>query len=269
MDLSSKILSTTEFGRRFPPGYFFDIVQKETKLGTDQLFVSVPDTGRITITTPTSALKYYEQGCWIELGDGSRALDVGATGKPFSAAKQPMGFGNELAVQFEQAPAEFAVLTNTGVHIVRRRRLVDIFASTIRASAGEEGLERETRRFIQQYGRVETISAALAVSCGQGTDLRTGTVRAVDQATEDKAKAAFINYGGQPTLSETDGTQITLESVRLSSRHDALALYLTRLVRVLWKSRVVSVSIAPAGGVDVKSTIPTSRLIPVRRISTD
>ncbi len=264
LDLSSNALTTTDFGRRFAPGYFFDVVQKDTRPGTDQLFVSAPDTGRITITTPTSALKYYEQGCWIELGDGSKALEVGATAKPFSAAKQPLGFGNELAVQFEQSPSEFAVLTNTGVHMVRRRRLVDIFASAIRGSVGDEGLERETRKFIQQYGRVETISAALAVACGQGTDLRTGTVRAVDQATEDKAKSAFITYGGQPTLSETDGAQITLESVKLSSRHDALALYLTRLVRVLWKARVVTVLVAPAGGVDVKSTIPTGKLVPVQ-----
>lgn len=263
LDKTSRALDPSGFGIRFAPGYFFDIVRKNPN--EDMLFVSAPDTGRIKITTPASALKYFEQGTWLELQNGNRVLEIGLTTGPFSAAKQPMGFGNELAVQFDHAPGEFAVLTNTGVHVVRRRRLVDIFADSLRSciTVGDEGLEREVRRFINQYGRVETISAALAVACGQGSDLRTGTSRAADRDTENLARMAFVEYGGQPRLAESDGKQAVSESVRLSSRHDALALYLTRLIRRLWKSKVIT-SDAGKGPLSVSSTIPTKELVMIQ-----
>jgi len=262
-DLQSRTLDASRFGERFPPGYFFASVSKEANPDADLLFVSAPETGRIKGTSPASALKYYEHGTWLDLGERSRVLAVGRTTKTFAAARQPLGFGNELAVQFDQPPSEFAVMTNDGVHVVRRRRLVDIFATAIRNAAGEDGLDRETRRFIQLYGRVETISAALAVACGQGSDLRAATGRAADHATQDLARAAFVNFGGQPMVAETDGAALTVDSVRLSSRHDALALYLTRLVRTLWRARVVSPSVTPTGVV-VNSTVPTAKLAVVQ-----
>ncbi|KAM7198838.1 Non-repetitive/WGA-negative nucleoporin C-terminal domain containing protein [Rhypophila sp. PSN 637] len=264
-DYTSTALNPSAFGYRFAPGFFFDVVRKNPGTGEDNLFVSAPDTGRIKITSPASALKYYEQGTWIEFDRNCVVLDIGMTTSPFKAGSQPLGFGNELAVQFDQVPGEFAVLTNTGVHVVRRRRLVDIFAAAIRSASGDEGLEKEMRKFISQYGRVESVSAALAVACGQGSELRTGTSRAVDQATEDKARNAFVDFGGQPTVAETDGNTITAESVRLSSRHDALALYLTRLIRKLWKAKVVEVKTDKAsGGLTVKSTIPSAKLTSVQ-----
>lgn len=259
LDLDSRALTTSRFGQRFAPGHFFDFVSRDSNPDGDSLFVSAPETGKIMTTTPTSALKYCEHGNWIDLGARSRALAVGQVTKTFAAAKQPLGFGNELAVQFDQPPSEYAVLANDGIHIVRRRRLVDIFAAAIRNTVGDDGLERETRKFINLYGRVETISAALAVACGQGSDLRTGTGRAVDQAAEDRAKTAFVNWGGQPTVTETDGNTVTVDSVKLSSRHDALGLYLTRLIRTLWKARVISLVVSPTGVV-VNSTIPTNKL---------
>src|SRR3569833_620685 len=212
VDLQSRALETSRSGRRFAPGYFFDFVSRDAT-GGDLLFVSAPETGRIQATLSTSALKYFEHGSWIDIGGHRRGQGVGANTRPIAAARQPRGFGNELAVQFDEAPSEFAVLTNDGIHVVRRRRLVDIFGAAIRNAAGDDGLERETRRFFTLYGRVETISAALAVACGQGSDLRTATTRAQDQGAEDRAKAAFIGHGGQPTVPETDGTNITTDSV--------------------------------------------------------
>jgi nuclear pore complex protein Nup155 len=262
LDKTSRALDPSGLGVRFAPGYFFDVVRKQPS--ADILFVSAPDTGKIKITTPASALKYFEQGTWIDVASGSRILEIGLTTPPFSAAKQPLGFGNELAVQFDNAPGEFAILTNTGVHVVRRRRLVDIFANALRTCSSDESLEREVRRFLNQYGRVETISAALAVACGQGSDLRTGTSRAGDRKTEDLARMAFVEYGGQPRLAESDGKQAVSESVRLSSRHDALALYLTRLIRMLWKSKVIATMAEAKGSLAVSSTVPTTKLVMIQ-----
>jgi nuclear pore complex protein Nup155 len=262
LDIGSRSLTASLFGQRFAPGYFFDFIRKENNPGADQLFISTPDTGKIKITTPASALKYYEQANWIDLGENNRALAVGSITKSFSAASQPLGFGNELAVQFDDAPGDFAILTNTGVHVARRKRLVDMFATAIRGASGDEGLEKEVRKFVGRYGRIETISTALAVACGQGSDIRTGTSRAIDRATEDRARTAFVDFGGQPTLSEMDRT--TTESVKLSSRHDALALYLTRLIRTLWRSRVITLGVDPAGAIIVNSTVPAAKLVSVQ-----
>ncbi|KAG7138411.1 Nucleoporin like protein [Verticillium longisporum] len=259
---SSRALEVSRLGERFAPGYFLDFVVKESQPNSDLLFVSAPETGRIKATGPTSVLKYWEHGNWIDIG--SRAEAVGLITKPFAASSQPLGFGNELAVQFDNEPSEFAVLTNTGVHIIRRRRLVDIFASALRTAVGDEGLEHETRKFIQLYSRVETIACALAVACGHGGDSRPGAPRAIDQATEDRARTVFVDYGGNPTIAETDSTPLTTASVRLSSRHDALCVYLTRLIRTLWKSGVVSTGLSPTGGINIVSRVPTNKLVSVQ-----
>lgn len=260
VDLQSRSLDPTTKGFRLAPGFCFDFVERNKEL---RLFLSAPETGKIKVTTPASALKYYEHGNWVNLGRAQQALDVGLITKPFAAAQQPLGFGNELAVQFDDPPSEFAILTNDGVHVVRRRRLVDIFATAVRTLGSDDLFDKEIRKFINLYGRVETVSTALAVACGNGSDLRSGTSRATDQATEDRAKTAFVNYGGQPTVAETDSNAITIDSVRLSSRHDALALYLTRLVRTLWAAKVVTVNHS-AAGVVVGSAIPTAKLTAVQ-----
>ncbi|KJZ77834.1 hypothetical protein HIM_03011 [Hirsutella minnesotensis 3608] len=259
VDLDSTMLLSSRQGARFAPGYFLDFVSSGDNANADTIFISGPESGRIKRTSPTTPLRYFEQASWIDIG--SRAEAVGLITKPFAAASQPLGFGNELAVQFDDPPSEFAVLTNTGVHVIRRRRLVDTFAAAIRDAPGDEALDTITRRLIQLYGRVETVSTALAVACGHGGDGRPGAARAIDQATEDRARGLFVDFGGQPTITETDGTSLTTDSVRLSSRHDALALYLSRLIRKLWKAPVIRSGVSPAGGIAIDSALPLSKLV--------
>lgn len=262
MDLESTALLPSRHGARFPPGYFLDFVSNGSNTNTDLVFVSGLDAGRIKNTAPTSPLKYFEHASWIDIG--SQAEAVGLITPPFAAASQPLGFGNELAVQFDDPPSEFAVLTNTGVHIIRRRRFVDIFASAIRGAVGGEGYEQLCRRLVQNYGRVETVSTALAVACGHGGESRPGAARAVDQATQDRARACFVDFGGQPTITETDRTALTTEAVRLSSRHDALALYLARLIRKLWKAPVIQMGVSAIGAPVIDSTVPVAKLTTVQ-----
>ncbi|KAI0452033.1 Non-repetitive/WGA-negative nucleoporin C-terminal-domain-containing protein [Xylaria acuta] len=260
ISVQSRSLETSRRGIRFPPGYFLDFVRKADRPDIDVLFMSAPDSGRIKNASRSQALRYYEQANWVELD--SRAEDVGLVTKPFAATNQPMGFGNELAVQFDNPNgSEFAILTNTGVHIMRRRRLIDIFASVIRTASGEEGLKMEVSKFQSAYGRVETITAALAVACRQGDNGQFGAGRsAIDQPTLDRAKQVFINYGGSPMLPEQDGQPATVEQVRPSSRHAAITLYLSRLIRSLWKSKVVSVGSNGAGALAVNSVILQTKL---------
>lgn len=261
LDTKSKSLTTSVMGARFAPGYFIDFVRKESDNANHYLFVSSPDSGRIMPQSPASQLRYYECGTWIQTeGIG---YSIGRITKPFAATKQPMGFGNELAVQFDEPSSEFAVLTHQGVYIIRRRRLVDIFAATLRAATGEDAMDKDIHKFYSLYGRVETVAAALAVACGQGNEGRPGGGRAIDQVTEDRARTVFISYGGSATLTETIGSVIVLDNVQLSNRYRGLALYLSRLIRQLWKSPVISISNTAQGAV-INSVIPSSKLANVQ-----
>ncbi|KAI1764492.1 nucleoporin-domain-containing protein [Hypoxylon sp. FL1150] len=262
VDIQSKSLETSRLGVRFPPGYFLDFVTGPNNPDEDGLFVSAPDSGRISLSRQMQSVRFSEHAAWIDLGTKSKAEDVGLITRPFAATGQPLGFGNELAVQFDDPKGfEFAILTNNGIHIIRRKRLVDIFSSAIRNVAGDEGVKAEVVKFRSAYGPIETITAALAVACRQGDNGRPGLGRgAVDQATQDRAKQVYITFGGHPRLPEQDGQAATVEMVQPSTRHTALALYLSRLVRSLWNSRVIKSGTDANGALTIQSAISIDKL---------
>ncbi|KZF25382.1 non-repetitive nucleoporin [Xylona heveae TC161] len=269
VDTQSKTLKTTRTAARFAPGYFFCFVDRDPLSDADMLFMSSPDSGRIARPQePTQLTRYSEFGTWLNLG--SRAEDVGLTTPPFAAASTPIGFGNELAVQFDEPVPEIAILTNTGIHTIRRRRLVDIFAATIRYGGGDEGLEGELKKFIRMYGRGETIATALAVACGQGLDISSDA--RVSNITEPEvleyARKAFIEFGGKPILNENsvlDQAVPAIDNVRPSPRHEGLALYISRLVRSIWKAPIMKEATTPTGGFTVKPTISLSKVQGIQR----
>ncbi|RKF57606.1 Nucleoporin NUP170 [Erysiphe neolycopersici] len=247
IETSSTALKFTRMGIRYPPGLHFFLVAKKESNGRDSLFLSGPDTGRIAAQAcgiTAQATRYFEQSCWLDLK--SHAEDIGLVTNPFSASSQPLGFGNELAVQFDSPCQEVAILTNTGIHIIRRRRLIDIFASAIRNQGADEGLEKEIKKFIRYYGRAETIATALAVACGQSIDTNivdTRITKNSDPETLEIARKCFVEYGGRPSLNENmalDGTSQAIDNVRPSARHEGLAVYLARLLRSVWKSSVIT-----------------------------
>jgi nuclear pore complex protein Nup155 len=265
IDVQSRALDQSRRGLRYPPGYFLDFVTNANMNGKDILFVSAPDTGRIVAQSrenPAQGSKYYEQAHWIRLD--SRAEAVGLVSRPFAAGSSPMGFGNELAVQFDAQPTEIAILTNTGIHTIRRKRLVDVFAAALHQGGGDAGLEAEIQKFIRQYGRNEVAAACLAVACGQGTDVSTTDARVTkitDKATLDLAQKVFIEYGGKPYVNEnTDVAMQAIDRVRPSARHEGLALYITRLIRSLWKAPVVRLVAGPGGAISVVTNVQLPKL---------
>jgi len=272
-EANSMALAYTQRGLRFPPGLFFCFVTKQDPVGEDSLFLSGPDTGRIAAQARdlnTQASKFYEQSCWIKLS--SHAEDVGLVTKPFAAANQPIGFGNELAVQYDEPVQEVAILTNTGVHVIRRRRLVDIFAAAIRNNGGDDGLENEVKKFIRNYGRAETTATALAVACGQGSDISPGndvrTIRISSPETLETARKCFVEYGGRPSLNENMVSEPSqaVDNVRPSARHEGLALYMGRLVRSVWKASVITQKVPAANGglMSISSTVALGKLTSIQ-----
>lgn len=267
VDTQSKALSRIRRAQRFPVGYFFCFVTLEGQAATDMLFVCAPDSGRIA-KPQESSLKFPESAIWIGLE--SHAEDIGLVSAPSVAASSPSGFGNELAIQFDKPAAEFAILTNTGVHTIRRRRLVDIFAAAIPYAGSEEGLKSEVRKFIRLYGRGETAATALAVACGQGQVLAADSrmTKITDPDVLDPARRVFIEFGGKPILNEesvADKSGPAIDNVRPSARHEAIALYISRLIRSAWKNWIIREERTPQGGFSIRPTVSLQKLRSIQR----
>lgn len=267
---SSRTLVPTRTAVRYPPGYFFCFVSNDPQGGTDSLFISGPDSGRIARSQESSQVsKYAELGLWLNLG--SRTEDIGLVSAPFFAAPSPTGFGNELAVQYEKFASEVAILTNTGVHTLRRRRLVDMFAAAVRLDGGDDGPEWVSKRFVRNYGRGETASTALAVACGQGLDVTSDSriTRITDPEVLEYARNAFVQFGGKPQYNENsvvDNSLPEIDLVRPSPRHEGLSLYVARLIRSIWKALVAQETLSATGGLAVSSAVS---LVKLREIQQD
>lgn len=262
-------LDPTRFADRFPPGYFFCFTCKDPTQKQDTLFISAPDSGRIARSQenviPTKAS---ESAIWLSLG--SKAEDIGLCSPPLSASSTGGGFGNELAIQYDHPAAEIAILTNTGVHIIRRRRLVDIFAALVRHGGGEEGLEGEVKNFIRTYGRSETLATALAVACGQGveisSDFRLSKIN--DPEVLEFARKVFIEYGGRPTMNENavaDNGTPAIDTIVPSPRHAGIALYMSRLLRSIWKKEIAVASSQPNGTQQFSPSVSTAKLQSIQK----
>ncbi|OGM50874.1 non-repetitive nucleoporin [Aspergillus bombycis] len=263
-------LDPTRFTVRYPPGYFFCFTCKDPTQKTDTLFVSSPDSGRVARSQenviPGNAA---ETAIWLSLG--SRVEDVGLCSPSTAASATPGGFGNELAVQFDNPAAEIAILTNTGIHIIRRRRLVDMFAALVRGGGdGDEGLEGEVKNFIRTYGRSETLATALAVACGQGVEISADSrlTQINDPHVLEFARKVFIEYGGRPTMNENvvaDNSTPAIDSVVPSPRHAGIALYMSRLLRTIWRKEIAKVGPSPGGAQTILPSVSSARLQTIQR----
>ncbi|KAK2759529.1 hypothetical protein FQN54_003008 [Arachnomyces sp. PD_36] len=262
-------LNPTRSAQRFPPGYFFCFANKDPLNRVDTLFISTPDSGRIAKPHEGSIPpKIGESAIWLTLG--SRAEDVGLCTPPASTGSSLGAFGNELAYQFDKPAAEIAILTNTGVHVVRRRRLVDVLAALVRNGGGDEGLEGEVKTFIRLFGRSETLATALAVACGQGVEVSSDSRLSIikDPDVLEFARKVFIEFGGRPTMNENsvaDNATSAIDTVLPSPRHAGIALYTSRLLRSIWKTEIAKENRTPAGGYSISPSVSISKLQTIQR----
>ena len=257
-------LVPTRMAARFPPGYFFCFTSRDPAQKEDAVFISSPDSGRIArFYEGAMAGNASESATWMSLT--GNAEDIGLCSPPLPTI--PEGFGNELAVQFDHSAAEIAILTHTGIHIIRRRRVVDVFAALARlGGSGEESLQNEIKNFIRSYGRSETMAAALAVACGQGaeisSDQRMTPIK--DPDVLEFARKIFIDFGGKPSTNENsvvaDSATAAIDAWKPSPRHAGLALYISRLVRSIWKKEIIKVNKPANGPITVTASVAQSKL---------
>lgn len=270
IDTRSLALDSTHDALRLPPGLFFDFVPDPADPNRDTMFCSAPDYPRINNTPPApNRIFYPEFGQWMRLS--ARMQSVVVLTNDSSATKTPIGFGNEMAIQFDKPSTELGIVTTTGIETIRRRRLVDTFAALMRkGSTDKEGLEGDVKKFVFNYGRAETAATALAVVCGQGVDV-TSDLR-VASVTEpevlERARRVFLEQGGHPEYNPNmvvDNSISPIDGVRPSPRHDGMALYVSRLVRSIWPAPVVRDVASPTGGYQVAPFVSLSKLKEVQR----
>ncbi len=253
---------TSGSSARFPPGYFFCFTSPN-EATNHTLFISAPDAGRLLRSSePGQPSRISESAMFLSLD--SRVEDVGLVVPYLAPVSNPIGYGNDLAIQFDKPVPEVAVLTNTGIHTFRRRRLVDVFASMTRIGGGPEGFQHEITNFIRTYGRTETLATALAVACGQGVE-DTGnaqTLRINDPEVVELARKTFIEHGGKPSINQnsiTDRSMPLIDAVRPSPRHAAIALYLSRILRSTWRN-VVATETTTLAGYSINAAVTLEKL---------
>lgn len=278
-DSTSQVLSPTVHARIFTPGLFLNIKRNNGSEPGDTLFAAAPELNKIALQFQGGNQRplLSESCCWVPIeGFVQDICRIGSTGIA------SVGMGSELTTQYTSQPATFAVLTNTGVHLVRRRRTVEVFASALRhAPATNGGIEGEMRKFFENIGRAEGCATCLGVICGSldGSDVDTEALRSFNtaygstlspQEIQDTSRKYFIEFGGKAFVDENqnrafaqDGSATipTLDMVRLSGRHDGIALYVSRLIGSFWKVPIIrQVSGAPARAVDYISSLPATTL---------
>ncbi|TKA31276.1 hypothetical protein B0A50_02121 [Salinomyces thailandicus] len=277
VDTASQVLKPTEAALRFPPGYFLAAqpIFGSSNGPRHRLFCAAPDFARLKNPQDTAApsQRFVEFGQWIDLPSWFAGANIANPEEYVGAGSQgsTTGFGNELALQFDKETTEIAIMTGVGVQTVRRRRLVDVFAAVLRYGAADaEGEEGGVKRFVSFYGRHETAATAIAVACGQGSDVPqdSGRVTSVtDPDVIEGARKAFIEQGGKPEYSaNTTNSADPVDSVRPSPRFEGLALYVSRLVRGIWKSAIIKDDLKP--GLP-PALAPTVKLEKLRRIQRD
>ena len=275
VEISSKLLTFTDKGVRFPPGYFMAFLRDQSGSpgGKCRIFCSAPDPAKLKNKDDTTQLsqRFVEYGQFIDLpGTFFQVMDTNTSGM-YGAIERPIGYGNELATQFDAPSAEIAIVTSSAIQTIRRRRLVDVFAGILRyGSSDNEGREGDVKRFVNLYGRVETAAAALAVACGQGLDVGSDSrlTSITDPEVMEGARRAFIEQGGKPDFNTNaipDNSASQIDLVRPSSRHGGIVLYISRLVRSIWRARVIREDAVPGQATTLSSTVALDKLRTVQR----
>lgn len=258
VDINSRTLVTTDAATRLPPGNFLATLHNSQ--GAHRVFCAASDAGR---------LKNVDNSRWVEFATfidltGNFMRMVHTKPEKYGATTTPLGFGNELATQFDEPSAEIAIVTTSAIHLIRRRRLVDMFAAMMKYRSADDGLEGEIKRFISKYGRDEMAATALAVACGQGLDVGSDSrlTSITDPEVREGARKAFTEYGGDPEYNQNafSNNASPADNVRPSPRCNGMALYMSRLVRSIWRERIISETLQPGQPAVLSSTVQTQKL---------
>jgi nuclear pore complex protein Nup155 len=174
---------------------------------------------------------------------------------------------NELAVQHICPPREFICLSNSGLTLMVKLRPIDKLVQLLQQTETEA-----LSHFIKRYGDEEACCMLLMLACQQSyptssTSKETSYLSPQSRYIPDPqlaqlAEHYFFKKGGEPQLRETKSPQMVYDiggssiAVQYSALHNAIYLYFARLIRPLWKSKIVSFKItdSQASNIEVVAT---------------
>lgn len=161
-----------------------------------------------------------------------------------AASPEPLAT-NELAVQGSRPHQEFVVVTNVGISHLVKRRTLDFLCEALE-EAHSEGSLQPILDFRDSFGRDQSCAMLLAVASGN-TFLHTESSRHSiydDVATLSPeivaiARQAFYDLSDRPVWVDRGYGGDAQGNVIFSGRREGLALYLARLVRPIWRARII------------------------------
>ncbi|KIY50546.1 nucleoporin-domain-containing protein [Fistulina hepatica ATCC 64428] len=146
---------------------------------------------------------------------------------------------NELATQFSQPAQKFMFLSPMGLSLVVRRRALDHLLSVLESIYGQTELQ-PVLAFRDSYGRDQTCAMLLGIACGNSfVDARSSVPAFLSEQTIT-ALQFYYDLGEHPRWDErmTYGAESQGTAV-FSGRRQGLAIYMSRLLRPFWKSKVI------------------------------
>ncbi|KAI0304810.1 nucleoporin [Russula brevipes] len=183
---------------------------------------------------------------------------------PDSSTPMPV-VTNELAYQFLEPPRQFLILTNVGITVLAKRRALDWLRDAIE-EVQAEGNVQPIIDFRDSFGRDQTCAMLLALASGNtflesSEQSISGSITNLAPELTNVAKQAFYDCGERPMWAErmTYGTGDGSGTALFSGRREGFALYFARLVRPIWKSKLIK----PAAS-GPQSNIPEEILLMVQ-----
>ncbi|KAG0200792.1 hypothetical protein BGX28_006227 [Mortierella sp. GBA30] len=241
----------------------------------DALIASAPDSGPInkaSTATKTIGNTYIPRLTEMAMIAGLDGKIWGMSELPgveYAGAIDSSVARNELSVQLSRSAREFLVLTNSGVQIYAKRRPIDTLQQLLLDGRGSES---DLAAFFTQYGRVESCAMCIAVLCAHPglSPIVTGSQFMSPHSTTGPiaatAEKLLLEWGGKRSPAERQanerlastslagselGRPVIQSSVgQFTYRHTGLSLYLARLLRPIWKRKVIKATNTLRGLVD-------------------
>ncbi|KAF8832270.1 hypothetical protein HHX47_DHR1001833 [Lentinula edodes] len=184
---------------------------------------------------------------------------------PIAADVAGINVLNELGTQVSEHPRQFMILTNVGVTFLVKRRSLDYLKAVIE-ELQSEGNVQPIIEFRDSFGRNQTCAMLLALASGNifldGSDPASNTISLGNADLAAVAKQAFYDFGEKPIWSERTvyGKSEHQGTAIFSGRREGLALYFSRLVKPIWKIKLVV-----AGPTNLQLAVQEARLITIQK----
>ncbi|KIY65128.1 nucleoporin [Cylindrobasidium torrendii FP15055 ss-10] len=167
----------------------------------------------------------------------------------FSAQKAPCAT-NELASQFIEYPRQFMLLTDVGLTFLVKRRAMD-YLKAVLEDWYADGEVAPMVEFRDSFGRNQTCAMLLGLASNNSflapsDDAPSG---ALSPDILNLVKQAFYDLGERPVYPNTSAWQPQAtdnKKIVFSGRKEGFSIYFARLVRPIWKTKIITPGAGPA-----------------------